>query len=137
MIKCITDSASVRLTNCSTIEINYFDDILVECEDVLEILWVIDQVSKGRALKHLIIINEFTQFTIEAKQLLCTENSKRKHKISGEAIVIRSLSNRLMENFYLQQNKNLYPIKIFKNTLDAKKWLEQPASEESKIQFMI
>lgn len=137
MIKCITDTASVRLINCTTLEINYFDDLTVECDDILEIIWVIDQVSKGRALKHLVIVNEFTQFTVESKQLLSKENEKRKHKIISEAIVIRSLSNRILESYYIQQNKNFYPIKLFKNTLDAKKWLEHPDLEKEKTEYII
>lgn len=129
MIKCITDTASIRLINCTTIEITYFDDVTVECDDVLENLWVIDQISKGRSLNHLIIVNEFTQFTVESKELLVSENVKRKCKILSEAIVVRSIATRLLENFYLQQNKSSYPIKIFGNTLEAKKWLLQKEPE--------
>jgi len=129
MIKCITDTASIRLINCSTIEVTYFDDVIVECDDVLENLWVIDQISKGRSLKHLIIINEFTQFTVESKQLLAAENIKRKSKIISEAIVVRSIATRLLENYYIQQNKTSYEIKLFNNTLEAKKWLMQKESE--------
>lgn len=133
MIKCITDTTSVRLINCTTVEITYFDDIVFECDDILETLWVIDQISKGRALKHLVIINEFTQFTVEAKQLLADENIKNKSKILGEAIVVRSIATRLLENFYRQQIDNRYPIKLFDNTLDAKKWLEIPEHQLNKL----
>lgn len=129
MIKCITDTASIRLINCTTIEMTYFDDVVVECEDILENLWVMDQISKGRSLNHLIIVNEFTQFTVESKQLLITENLKRKSKILSEAIVVRSIATRFLENFYVKQNNSTYPIKIFNNTLDAKKWLSQKNTE--------
>ncbi len=137
MIKCITDSASVRLINSNTVEITYFDDITVECEDILEILWVIDQIAKGRHVKHLVVINEFTQFSVEAKQLLATEISKRKNKILLEAIVVRSLANRIIESYYIQQIKDLFPVKLFSSILEAKKWLKEPEKEKSKLQFMI
>lgn len=137
MIKCITDTTSLRLINCNTLEITYFDDISVECDDILETLWVIDHISKGRSLRHLVVINEFTLFSIEAKQLLAEENIKRKSKIVGEAIVVRSIATRLLENFYKQQIDKYYPVKLFDNTLEAKKWLENPELSINKLNIIV
>lgn len=137
MIKCITDSATVRLINSTTIEITYFDDVTVESDGIFELIWVIDQISKGRQLKHLVVVNEFTQFSLEAKKTLAIENSKRKNKILSEAIVVRSLANRIIESYYIQQIKDCHKVKLFNNILEAKKWLEETDKETLKVNVLI
>ena len=137
MIKCITDSATVRLINSTTIEITYFDDVTVESDGIFELIWVIDQISKGRQLKHLVVVNEFTQFSLDAKKTLAIENIKRKNKILSEAIVVRSLANRIIESYYIQQIKDCHKVKLFNNILEAKKWLEETDEEILKVNALI
>lgn len=132
MKKAITDSASFRLINSSTLEITYFDDITVECEDVLENISAIKQLTGDQEMKFIVVVNEFTQFTLESKKLIIEENAKGSEKIIAEAIVANSLANRLFENYYMNKNKSLYPIKIFPSYIEAKQWIENLDPESEK-----
>lgn len=125
MTKSITNTASFRLIDCETLEITYFDDVFLECDDVMENMWVIDQLTQGRKMKYLVNVGEFTQFSFGAKNLQIEEHKKRSNKIEAEAIIVRSLSTRMIENFYANKNKSLYNIRIFDNRVNAKKWLNE------------
>jgi len=101
--------------------IEYIDDHMVDEDNVMEFRAVFNKEAENRKLKLLVIPGENTSATREAR-----EHSQRTSINSiGEAIIIKSLAQRIIANFYISfKNKADYPIKMFNSKDEAVKWLK-------------
>lgn len=101
--------------------VEYFDDVYVEEEDVIEFRAVFGKEAEKRKLKLLVLPGKRTNASREAR-----EYSQRTQLNSlGEAIVVQSLAQRIISNFYISfKNKADYPIKMFNNKDEALNWLK-------------
>jgi hypothetical protein len=61
--------------------------------------------------------------TKEARHFVIEDSKSRKHLISAEAIVVHSLAQRILTNFYLLFIASLYPAKAFSDEASALDWL--------------
>lgn len=133
MKQAITSTASFRYRNNNLIEVVFFDEVLVEYKNMKDNIKTLEIISQEKKLSRLIVLNEFTDFNMESIQLLIDENRKRKSSIISEAIIVKSISNRLVANYYYQQNKKFYKIKLFENATNAKKWIEEISKSKNKL----
>jgi hypothetical protein len=70
----------------------------------------------------LITAEEVTQFDDSARVFSASEEGS-KYSVA-EAFVVKSLSQRLIANFYVKVNKPPIPSKVFNSEKEAIKWLE-------------
>ena len=88
---------------------------------------VAHEISKG---KPYIVLVDSTQSTntptLEAKKLVAAVEQKIR-----EAIIIKSLGNRILGNLYLQIINRRYPCKLFNDEASAVKWLLSEADNKS------
>lgn len=83
----------------------------------LEAIW---DIVKDRSIFHLIVPDETTHITLEARDY---NNPKFESIKKAEAIVIKTLAHRLLAQFYLKARKGKgYPIRIFDSEVDARSW---------------
>jgi hypothetical protein len=100
--------------------VEYIGDYIVDEEDVIEFHAIFTKEAEKGKLKLLVLPGQNTSATREAR-----EYSQRTVLNSfGEAIVISSLAQRIISNFYISfKNKAHYPIKMFNSKEEAVKWL--------------
>lgn len=100
--------------------VEYVDDYMVDEEDVIEFHAIFNKQAEKENLKLLVLPGQNTSATREAREY--SQNSVLNS--SGEAIVIHSLAQRIISNFYISfRNKADYPIKMFNSKDEAVKWL--------------
>jgi hypothetical protein len=100
--------------------VEYIDDYTVDEEDVIEFHAIFNKEAEKDRLKLLVLPGQNTSATREAREY--SQNTVLNS--SGEAIVIYSLAQRIISNFYISfKNKAEYPIKMFNSKDEAIKWL--------------
>lgn len=118
-----TDIVIIRFLAPFILENTVKDKATLNVDAVKDSKRVNMELTKGNPYAYLATMGEFSQVTSEAKKLLSskgiTENTVAK------ALLIQSLSDRIMANFYLKLNKPYVTTKIFTDKLKAIVWLQQ------------
>jgi len=123
MIKYISDTASFRLIDPSTIEINYFDNEEIDKTDLIEHILITEQLSCQRKLNYLLIFNENINISQDAINFLADEWSKRADKVLSRAIISRStIPNNWLDYFNISSES--IKTKFFSNVTEARIWLK-------------
>lgn len=111
------------MLNENTVEISFLDNILIDLES-LKAAWIIlDEFTQNRRLKKLVIVGRNTDITHEARKNGHASSQARKAYIIAEAMVVHTLPQKMVANFYSRFIKNQYPIKYFTDVDAAKEWL--------------
>jgi hypothetical protein len=106
-----------------TIEIIYHDNITIDLTGIQKAWTKLDDFTQKKRLKKLTIVGKNTAITRDARRNGHAESEARKHIIAAEALVVHTLPQKMVANFYSKFIKDLYPIKYFTDIEDAKKWL--------------
>ncbi|MBN8694747.1 MAG: hypothetical protein J0L69_16245 [Bacteroidetes bacterium] len=123
MIKYISDTASFRLIDPLTIEINYFDNEEIDKTDLIEHILITEQLSCQRKLNYLLIFNENINISQDAINFLADEWSKRADKVLSRAIISRStIPNNWLDYFNISSES--IKTKFFSNVTEARIWLK-------------
>ncbi|MGZ3901108.1 MAG: DUF7793 family protein [Bacteroidia bacterium] len=113
--------AVVGLYSPALIRIEITADILITKKEAKELNDIMAQLSRGKALPYMLLANENTQFHSSARMYSASvEGSKHK---SAEALIIRTLTHKLLADLYLKINKPRKPCKTFTNEEDGIDWL--------------
>lgn len=120
------DCAEICLNETGIIVLKYKPDYMVELKDVKEVEQTFLQLaSDGNIYCLMDTSGRFHDFTIEAQRFLSNEASiVRDNKIKGSAVVINSLPNRILANFFSKIFKPNFPMKIFSNQEEGIEWLK-------------
>lgn len=97
------------------------DDRELTVQDVIDHRAIASQLVNGKPHCVLAIPGKHTQATDDARQFAAENRAAQR---IAEAVVIRSLSVRLMANFYLKFQKPFTPTRIFTTQDEAMKWLQ-------------
>lgn len=103
------------------IDVKSGHEVLIE--DVKEMISTAGTIGGGRKLKNLIVANEYASMSSEATAYMKTEEAHRFTK--SEAVVINSLAQRIVGNFYLAIVSQTRPSKLFNEVDKAIDWLEK------------
>lgn len=80
-----------------------------------------DELMQGQSYKVLIDTrSSFTVPTVEAKKYMAEVSQKK-----AEAIIVKTLANRILGNLYLKIISQRFPCKIFDTEEKAIEWLQQ------------
>lgn len=113
----------ITLYDNSIVKIRFKDGVKFELEDAVEANQTMFDLAKGKPFLSLVdsvdVRGEISNEALEhfAKHPL-TKGIRR-----AEAIVINSLHNRILANFYLKFSKSHNPVKVFSRMEPAVKWL--------------
>lgn len=116
---------SLTVVNDNILEIAYNDNIHVELEDMEQLLKCVYDFTDGKPFKRLVIISPRATIDKEARRYLQTENHSKRKTIIAEAVIVHSLTHKMMFNIYAKFIKGLYPSHYFTDIDEAKKWLVQ------------
>lgn len=107
------------------VEIQYNDNVVVSRKDVFELYELLDSVTDNRKHAKLLIVGKDTKLTEEAKNVIISENEKRKDFILAEAIIVHTLGQRIITNLYIKFVSSFYPTQCFDQQEKALNWLSQ------------
>ncbi len=107
-----------------------FDNVEIDIKDINENYDAAVKLTGGEKYMSLVIAAPFTSITKEAREAV---NKEFMYKNTiAQAIVVKSLSNRLMGNFLVKFYKPFCPLKLFKNKKDAIVWLNEKWNKKTK-----
>ncbi len=117
----ITRISTIELKDNDLLEISISKDQELEKSDIVDIINSAEVLGNGKRLKHLYIIDERTLPSQEARILSCSEYGSRFKK--ADAIVVTSLSQRMIFNFMINVEGTSVPSRLFSNRDEAILWL--------------
>jgi hypothetical protein len=113
--------AKVQLIDTKLVRLEIFGKNAIGLEQAKEMNDAIGQLSKGKEIYVLILAAEITTFDKEALDFSASDEGLR--YTIADALVVKSLTQKLTANFYLKINRPKKPSKIFNSEADAIKWL--------------
>lgn len=120
----LTNTVRLRLLSNHIIHYTYLPNSEIdETEHQINHNALVELIGNGEKCSVLIDSDEFINITPEARKLIRTLESIV--PISSRALVIESLNQRILANFYIRFYKPIVPTKIFNNYEDAFQWLNK------------
>ena len=117
------DYADVQLLDNGIIKIDMLEGFTIDLEESVQI-----NIAQGELLNGapeqgltLMMVDSTTQFTNDARDFSASKQGLRFSK--AEALVVKTLAQRLVVNFYLKINKPSVPSKAFDTEESAIEWL--------------
>ena len=122
MITATTGHAKIQYDGKHFLKVYLEDDILLDEIDVIEQRSEIAKITKGTPHVLMVITAQNSSATKEAREY--SSQNKPAGRIA-EALVVTSLSMRLMASVYISFNKPAVPTRYFDNEKSAEKWLQE------------
>jgi hypothetical protein len=113
--------SSVQLLSSKIVRIEIFGKHSIGKKEAKEMNDAIGILSKGKEILVLMLADEMAQFNKEAMNFSASDEGLR--YTIGDAMVVKSTSQRITANLYLRIAKPRKPSKIFNSEQEAVKWL--------------
>lgn len=123
MKKIELNKSTCELIEKGVVHIVYKDNVEIELEDVIEMRKISYQLSNGKEYVSVYESGQHTSITKEAREIPLNDIHTKNRK--ALAIVVSSLAQRLISNFFRNANKSSHPIKIFNSKANALIWAKQ------------
>ena len=124
-----TDSATIKLISPQIVENRIKDNIDVDVKDVLEIKESNLKLTQGRTYGLLVDSGLYTSITNEARNLSASKDFQQ--FTTAKALLVRSLSQRIIGAFYVKFNKPSIKTKVFSEREEAIEWLSEQIKKMS------
>ncbi len=121
----ITVQKSISMFNENTVKIEFRDDFTFDLEAIKRSYIETEKFTGGRKFKRFVICGKNTDITKEARKYGQEENKRLKDTVIAEALVVNSLTQKMITNFYLKFIADTYPCRSFTDLNEAIEWLEQ------------
>jgi len=118
-----TDVYRVRVLAPQIFENFVKDKAVLDVDGVRAVKKANMELAQGKPYAFLAAIGEFSQVTKQAKTLLSSKELSV--NTVAKALLIQSLSDRIMANFYLTINKPIVNTKVFTDRNIAIEWLKK------------
>lgn len=128
-MKATTKTCTLEMIDNELIKLTYFDHVEVDLEAAKLDYSHYLNFAQDRHVKNLVVAGKYTQLSTEAMRYIQSQNESRRDKIIAEAIVVHSLAQRMLGNFYYRVLSPKYNVRMFSSEEKAMKWLD---SIESK-----
>jgi hypothetical protein len=113
--------AVVRLRKDGIVEIRIADDHICTTEEAKDISRVINILGNGKPVPVLRIAGAHSSIADGVREYAASKASQK--NLVADAIVVHSLSQRLLGNFYLKMNRPEKPTQLFSSVKEAEEWL--------------
>lgn len=120
-MKILCKGAIASLRDDGIVEIDIHDNHICTVEDARNIGRVIKSLGKGNPMPVLRIAGRHASVETGVREFVASPVSQK--LILADAIVIHSLSQRLIGNFYMKMNKPVKPTRLFTDVREAEVWL--------------
>lgn len=115
---------SIQMIEGNICEIIFKDHVRIELQDMVESFDLVNSFTNHKPVKKLVITGERTEISKEARLFGHEASLKIKHNIIAEAIIVHSLYQKMVINFYSKFIKDNYPTQFFVDTAKAMDWLK-------------
>ena len=105
-------------------EIVFVDRVCIELEDMKQAFELVNSFTNHKPVKKIVITGINTKISKEARFFGHEASLKVKHNIIAEAIIVHSLYQKMVINFYAKFIKDNYPTQFFLDREKAKEWLK-------------
>ena len=119
-----SETRHIEILDHDLVRLCYEDEVDVDLMAAKIDYKLYDEITKGKPFRKLVVSGQYTQLSSEAIKYIQAENQKRAHLIIAEAIVVRTLAQRLLGNFYYRLQKPNYNIRLFTSEKKALEWLD-------------
>ncbi len=116
---------SLSMLDERTMKVEFHEEIMLDLDAITLVDKCCDEFVAGRRLKRLIIAGKNTQITKEARIYGQEKSRQLKDMVIAEAVVVNSLPQKMVANFYFAFIKEFYPARFFTDVEKAKEWLLQ------------
>lgn len=123
MKKIELNKATCELIEEGVVYVVYKDKVDIELKDVIETRVISNQLTEGKPYVSIYESGADTFITKEAREISSKDGDITNRK--ALAIVVSNLAQRLIVNFFINMNRNTYPIKAFNTKEDALNWAKQ------------
>ena len=120
--KIVTRTTEIFLDDSGILRITVLDGVTIDIDDTVDNLLVIKQLSGGKPRLKLVDMRVSWKIKKEAREFLLSEDMPE--RTIARAVLVKSLSNKLMLNFLIKLNKPQSPLKIFTSEEEAATWLD-------------
>jgi hypothetical protein len=117
----VFNHSQVQLVDAKLVRIEIFGNSPIGLKEAKEMNEAVGILSKGKEILVLMIADEVAQFNKEAMDFSASEQGLMYSK--AEAMVVKSMAQRITANLYLKLVKPKKPSKIFNSEKDAAGWL--------------
>lgn len=114
-----SEKCEISLLEGQIVYVHYFENNLIEEQDIAEALNIGLELSPSDETKLLVEVDRYVDFTADAREF--AQNKMR--VLKAEAHVFSSLANRILFNFFIKFRKNTHPLKAFSTFDKALDWL--------------
>ncbi|MDI1234340.1 MAG: hypothetical protein PSX81_08665 [bacterium] len=108
-----------------TLFLEFNDEVIIDLEAIKLIDKNCDALVAGRKLKRLVIAGKNTLITKEARVFGQVKSKEMRNIVIAEAVVVNTLPQKMVANFYFAFIKDFYPAKFFTDINKAKEWLSK------------
>ncbi len=120
---------SLSMLDEHTVEFVLHNNIAIDQSAMISIIHHFDKFTGGRKLKRLIVIGPSTEISKEARFYWQKISNEKRNIVLAEAILVHTLAQKMIANFYFNYIKNRYPTKFFTDIDKAKEWLKMQGGE--------
>ncbi|MFM6984136.1 MAG: hypothetical protein ACKOXF_08380 [Chitinophagaceae bacterium] len=114
---------SMKKIDDSTVEVIFKSDAVIGLEEIKNTFNQLHQLTGNNAHKKLIITGRRTEITKDARLFGMEEAKRIGEFVKAEAIVVHSLYQKMVINFYRRFIDSKYPTRFFTDVEKAKEWL--------------
>ncbi|MFI5203073.1 MAG: hypothetical protein ACHQF2_01155 [Flavobacteriales bacterium] len=121
IIKSVSNEwATIHLCSDGVMEI-HFGDLQYNVEMAKKITNLCGEVCGGQKVLVLGVASEYSDVDTDARNFMSTPEALRYSL--AEAFVLKSLSQRILGNFYLKFQRPSVPTRLFSSAVEARVWL--------------
>lgn len=114
---------SLKKIDDSTVEVIFKSDAVIGIDQIKETFKTLSELTGNEKHKKLIITGKRTEITKEARLFGMEEAKRIGDFVKAEAIVVHSLYQKMVINFYRRFIDSKYPTRFFTDIDKAKEWL--------------
>lgn len=118
-----TKSLTIEELENGILNIRLDDDGVVEVEDMQAYLEIMKTKFEGRRYANLVEFGSYSNITAAVREFASTDESNI--YTIADAFVLKSISQRIIGNFYLKFDSPSRPTRLFKSREEALEWLKQ------------
>jgi len=112
--------AEMILRSDGIIQTTIKKDATVDLNAAKELLRAYIKIGKGKKIPHLMV---FSDFSLTDKSVLEYTAKEANQYGKADAVVVKSMAQRIMANFYLRFQRPSVPTRLFNSIHEAEKWL--------------
>lgn len=117
-----TRTCEIFLDEFGILHLKIFGGVIIDREDAADNFLVARHLTNGEPVLKLVDARKIYKIKKEARAFIEKENDPKKH--IAKAILVNSFIAKYIKEFFLRQENQKFPVKIFTSEKEAIEWLK-------------